>query len=90
VTQWTSLSAAARNKEAILNGWYHAYAEAFSQGRAGKLEPNEIVNPGNEVVTLVPDERVRHYFLRNDNPTVPPRCSARSGGCSAWTSTCGS
>ena len=68
VTQWTSLSAAARNKEAILNGWSRAHAEAFAQGRAGRLEPNEIVNPGNEVVTQVPDERVRHYFLRNDNP----------------------
>lgn len=68
VTKWISLSQGAENRGSILRRWHNAYVEAFEQGQAGKLEPNEIVNPGNEVITEVPNRRVRHYFIPNEDP----------------------
>jgi hypothetical protein len=68
LTQWTSLSAAATHKRAILEGWHEGWVEAQRQGRHGDLEPNEVVQPENEVQQPVPDIRVRHYFVRNDDP----------------------
>ncbi|MGH2968072.1 MAG: hypothetical protein ACRDK0_03245, partial [Solirubrobacteraceae bacterium] len=49
LTQWTSLSAAASRKEQILAGWHDGWVEAERQGRAGELEPNEVVQPANTV-----------------------------------------
>ena len=63
VAQWVSLSQGAIRKRAILEGWASAWREAYQQGQAGFLEPNEIVNPGNEVATQVPTEPLRHYFI---------------------------
>jgi hypothetical protein len=68
VTQWTSLSAAAIRKQQILAGWHDAWVEAERQGRAGRLEPNEVVQPQNTVQRQVPDIAVRHYFIRADEP----------------------
>lgn len=68
VAQWASLSAGAKDKEEILSGWASAYREAYRQGVRGKLEPNEVINPGNEVQAEVPDEKVRHYFIRSNGP----------------------
>jgi len=69
LTQWTSLSVAAERKARILSEWASSWHEAYTQGVNGFLEPNEIVNPGNEVVTDVPTEPLRHYFLRADDPS---------------------
>ena len=55
-----SLSAGAVNADDILARWHGAWVEAFRQGQAGQLEPNEIINPGNELVTQVPDRPLRH------------------------------
>ncbi|WP_214413028.1 M14 family zinc carboxypeptidase [Sphaerisporangium fuscum] len=68
LTQWVSLSAAASHKESILTTWHGMYAEALKEGLDGKLEPNQVYNPGHEVITQVPDRPVRHYFLRADDP----------------------
>ncbi len=68
VAIWTSLSAAAANKPAILEGWAASFREALRQGTAGELEENEVVQPGNTVQNEVPDLTVRHYFLRADDP----------------------
>ena len=68
LTQWNSLSQAALNKQEILTGWHDGWVEAERQGRAGELEPNEVVQPENEVQQPVPDIKVRHYFLRADDP----------------------
>ncbi len=68
VAQWVSLSEGAVDKQSILTRWHDAWVEAFEQGEDGFLEPNEIVNPGNSIVTEVPTEPLRHYFIRNDNP----------------------
>jgi hypothetical protein len=42
--------------------------DALRQGRDGKLEPNQVYNPGNQVITQVPDRLVRHYFLSDAKP----------------------
>ncbi|XRQ03565.1 M14 family zinc carboxypeptidase [Actinomadura welshii] len=68
LTQWVTLSAAARNRERVLTEWRRMTVDAYEQGRAGKLEPNQIYNPPNEIDRQVPDRRVRHYFLRADDP----------------------
>jgi hypothetical protein len=69
LTQWVSLSWGAANADDILARWHGAWVEALRQGQAGELEPNEIVNPGNELVTQVPDRPLRHWFLRADDPS---------------------
>jgi Zinc carboxypeptidase len=68
LTQWVSLSWGAANADGILARWHGAWVEALRQGRAGELEPNEIVNPGNELVTQVPDRPLRHWFLSARDP----------------------
>jgi Zinc carboxypeptidase len=68
VAQWTSLSAAAFDKDQILADWHRAWVEAQRQGERGILEPNEVVQPENTVQRPVPDIRVRHYFIRADDP----------------------
>ncbi|HEV7934762.1 MAG TPA: M14 family zinc carboxypeptidase [Actinomadura sp.] len=68
LTQWVSLSSAAANREKILREWHQMSVEAYRQGKTGELEPNRVYNPPNQVVTPVPDRKVRHYFLRADDP----------------------
>ena len=68
LTQWTSLNQAAANKDSILHDWRASWVEAAAQGDTGVLEPNAVYEPGNAVVQEVPDIRVRHYFLRADQP----------------------
>ncbi|WP_067820407.1 M14 family zinc carboxypeptidase [Actinomadura kijaniata] len=68
LTQWVSLSAAAANRERILTQWHQMAVDAYRQGRAGKLEPNQVYNPPNQVDRPVPDRKVLHYFLRADDP----------------------
>jgi Zinc carboxypeptidase len=62
LTQWVSLSQGAIRKEMILRQWAAAWREASDQGKAGSLEPNELINPG-ELVNQVPDIKVRNYFI---------------------------
>jgi Zinc carboxypeptidase len=68
VTHWVSLSQGALNREDILGDWHSTWVEAFGQGLAGELEPNEVNDRGNTVQLAVPNEKVRHYFLRADEP----------------------
>ena len=67
VTHWVAISQGALNREDILHDWHSAWVEAFGQGLAGELEPNEVNDKGNTVQLPVPNERVRHYFLRADD-----------------------
>ncbi|MFB4316676.1 M14 family zinc carboxypeptidase [Actinomadura sp. 21ATH] len=67
LTQWVTLSQAAANRQRILTQWRKMAVDAYRQGRAGKLEPNRIYNPPNQVDRPVPDRAVRHYFLRADD-----------------------
>ena len=68
VTHWVSLSQGALNREDILGDWHATWVEAFGQGLAGELEPNEVNDKGNTVQLEVPNEKVRHYFVRADDP----------------------
>jgi hypothetical protein len=67
VTHWVSISQGALNREDILHDWHGVWVEAFRQGLAGELEPNEVNDKGNTVQLPVPNEKVRHYFLRADD-----------------------
>ncbi|WP_433326478.1 M14 family zinc carboxypeptidase [Spirillospora sp. CA-294931] len=67
ITQWVSLSAAVADRRKMLTQWRQMTVDAHQQGKAGKLEPNQIYNPPNQVDRPVPDRRVRQYFLRADD-----------------------
>ena len=68
VAHWVSLSAAATNREQILLDWHGSWVDALTQGAAGQLQANRVNDKGNTVQLPVPDIRVRHYFLRADDP----------------------
>ncbi|MEE6257597.1 M14 family zinc carboxypeptidase [Plantactinospora sonchi] len=65
-TQWATLGWAAANKREVLSGYYNIWKDALAEGRAGTLEPNEVVQPTNEVQFPVPDVTIRSYFLLPD------------------------
>ncbi len=67
VTQWVSLSQGALNRQEILQRWHSEWVKAYEEGVAGELQPNEVNDPGNAVTRPVPNEPVRHYFLRADD-----------------------
>jgi hypothetical protein len=69
VTHWVSISQAALNKQAILRRWHEEWTKAYQEGVDGQLEPNEVNDKGNTVQLPVPEEPVRHYFLRADDPS---------------------
>ncbi|GIF12882.1 M14 family zinc carboxypeptidase [Actinoplanes teichomyceticus] len=62
-TQWATLGWAAAHKREVLDGYYRIWVDALAEGRAGTLEPNEVVQPTNTVQFPVPDLRIRSYFL---------------------------
>ncbi|WP_433287654.1 M14 family zinc carboxypeptidase [Micromonospora sp. CA-244673] len=65
-TQWSTLGWAAANKHEVLTGYYKIWTDALAEGRAGALEPNEVVQPTNSVQFPVPDITIRSYFLLPD------------------------
>lgn len=62
-TQWATLGWAAANKREVLTSYYKIWTDALAEGRAGALEPNEVVQPENTVQFPVPDIKVKSYFL---------------------------
>ncbi|MFI6523044.1 M14 family zinc carboxypeptidase [Spirillospora sp. NPDC050679] len=66
LTQWVTLSAAAANRRRVLTEWHQMSVDAYAQGKAGRLEPNHVYNPPNQIDRPVPDRKVRHYFLRDE------------------------
>src|SRR4029453_11088929 len=62
-TQWATLGGAAANKREGPTGYYQIWKDALAEGRSGALEPNEVVQPTNQVQFPVPDIRIRSYFL---------------------------
>ncbi|MEU7949259.1 M14 family zinc carboxypeptidase [Micromonospora taraxaci] len=72
-TQWSTLGWAAANKREVLDGYYDIWTDALAQGRAGTLEPNEVVQPTNEVQFPVPDITIRSYFLLPDRQLADVR-----------------
>ncbi|MET8234234.1 M14 family zinc carboxypeptidase [Micromonospora sp. NPDC005298] len=72
-TQWSTLGWAAANKREVLSDYFDIWTDALAQGRAGTLEPNEVVQPTNEVQFPVPDIKVRSYFLLPDRQLADVR-----------------
>jgi hypothetical protein len=62
-TQWATTGWAADNKHEVLSGYYKIWQDALTEGKAGALEPNEVVQPTNKVQFPVPDIKIRSYFL---------------------------
>ncbi|MEV4755892.1 M14 family zinc carboxypeptidase [Micromonospora sp. NPDC049559] len=62
-TQWATLGWAAANRREVLGGYYKIWKDALAEGRAGALEPNEVVQPTNTVQFPVPPVSIRSYFL---------------------------
>jgi hypothetical protein len=69
VAIWATLNAAGAQDDQLLADWRAEYLTAYQQGLAGELEPNQLYYQGTEIVNPVPDIRVRHYFLRTDDPS---------------------
>ncbi|WP_189331496.1 M14 family zinc carboxypeptidase [Actinoplanes ianthinogenes] len=65
-TQWATLGWAAANKREVLTSYYKIWTDALAEGRAGTLEPNEVVQPENTVQFPVPDIKIKSYFLLPD------------------------
>ncbi|SCF07429.1 Zinc carboxypeptidase [Micromonospora viridifaciens] len=72
-TQWSTLGWAAANKHEVLTGYYKIWTDALAQGKAGTLEPNEVVQPTNTVQFPVPDVKIRSYFLLPDRQLADVR-----------------
>src|SRR5262249_17770025 len=62
-TQWATLGWTAAHKRDVLTGYFQIWNDALVEGARGALEPNEVVQPGNEVQFPVPELTVRSYFL---------------------------
>jgi hypothetical protein len=69
VAIWISLSHASIEKDRILTEWHASYSAAFTQGKAGRLEPNFVQESDSTLYQQVPSMRVRHYFIRDDDPS---------------------
>ncbi|MGH2697785.1 MAG: M14 family zinc carboxypeptidase [Actinomycetota bacterium] len=65
-TQWATIGWASDNRERLLRDYHGIYKDALVQGEQGLLEPNEVLQPGNEVQFEVPDIKIRSYFLLSD------------------------
>jgi hypothetical protein len=72
-TQWATLGWAAANKHEVLSGYYKIWQDALAEGAAGALEPNEVVQPTNEVQFPVPATTIRSYFLLPDRQLADVR-----------------
>jgi zinc carboxypeptidase len=67
VSQWVSISTAARNRSSILSTWHQEYVDAYREGVEGRLEPNFVNDKGSRLLFQVPTDPVRHYFLLDDS-----------------------
>ena len=65
-TQWATVRWASQNRAQVLDGWANIWRQAEAEGEEGILQPNEVVQPDNEVQFPVPDIRIRSYFLLPD------------------------
>jgi hypothetical protein len=64
---WSTLMAAGE-RHSLLREWRAEHVTAATEGRQGRLEPNQLYWEGVPIENPVPDRRVRHYFLRAGDP----------------------
>ena len=65
---WATLMAAGE-RDSLLTEWRAEHVKAYRQGQAGELEPNQLYWEGTGIENPVPDIKVRHYFIRTDDPS---------------------
>ncbi|MCI2418833.1 M14 family metallopeptidase [Saccharopolyspora sp. K220] len=65
---WATLMAAGARDDGLLAEWRAEHLEAYRQGVAGELEPNQLYWNDGEISNPVPDIKVKNYFLRTDDP----------------------
>lgn len=65
-TQWATVRWASQNRRQVVDGWANIWRQAEQEGEDGILQPNEVVQPENEVQFPVPDIRISSYFLLPD------------------------
>ena len=65
--QRASLDAAVQGKDKLVTEWASQFHQAIAQGAEGKLEPNLVVQPTNEVQFPVPEQKIYGYVLRIDH-----------------------
>lgn len=71
LAMWSSLFAAAGQKDALLTAWHAGRTEAAAQGARGDLQPNALTYDGTSLYQQLPDAGVglvRHYFLSAADP----------------------
>jgi hypothetical protein len=64
LAMWSSVFEGATGGTDYVQQWRASYVQAYEEGKAGQLEPNEVFNPKNTLYQDVPDVTVRHYFLK--------------------------
>lgn len=64
--QDATVTAAAEDKEALLEQWGVQWLQAKREGRRGELQPNVVLEPGSALRFPVPDIEVFGYFIRAD------------------------
>jgi len=72
-TQWATIGWTSANKKEVLTGYFKIWTDALAEGRAGTLEPNEVVQPDNTVQFPVPDIKIKSYFLLPDRQLADVR-----------------
>ncbi|SNS60658.1 Zinc carboxypeptidase [Asanoa hainanensis] len=72
-TQWSTIGWASDNKREVLSGYFKIWEDALAEGKAGALEPNEVVQPDNTVQFPVPDIKIKSYFLLPDRQQADVR-----------------
>ncbi|WP_157270739.1 M14 family zinc carboxypeptidase [Azohydromonas aeria] len=66
VAMWSSLSAAAAQRQRLLGEWRLSQLQARDQGQAGLLDPNIVQDDAKSLHQVVPALAVRHYFFPDD------------------------
>lgn len=67
---FASMFELASDKATFLTGLAASYRQAAAEGARGELEPNAVFAPGSDLQLQVPDQKVRHYFLRDTPATA--------------------
>src|SRR5205814_2081755 len=63
----TTVDTAAARKDELLGGWARQWLDARAEGLRGRLEPNVVVEPDNQVIFRVPGHPVGAYVLAAGN-----------------------
>ena len=63
---WSMIGTGAANRKRLQRNLHESYVQALDEGRRGALEPNRTYEPHSRPVRRVPDQKVRHYFFKDE------------------------